>query len=315
MRRLFASKAGFTAFTQVPGVREQLGSKVNSALRRGNDAVSHAAIETIATLMCPMHDNYDLKIEQLNKTSLLSSTNFITGLLVNLKEHTASGTGALVVSALLDFFTFAICEPFSDTTEGRAFENTLKIVSGNMRELFTLFQRPSLAIGKSAGLIMKALVQEADEDSSKQMQELALSEGALPYHLQTAIYPGLSASNSQQSNSNSRMLAKRELSRQLISLWVTDHEEARDLLTRIFPAGLTTFLYSDDDLPDDAFKQSALDNRDNLAIAGDTKTGAVVGVSGVVGETLNDFMKSEQVQCVQKFWSDSEIWSFWRFLE
>jgi len=104
MRRLFASKAGFTAFTQVPGVREQLGSKVNSALRRGNDAVSHAAIETIATLMCPMHDNYDLKIEQLNKTSLLSSTNFITGLLVNLKEHTASGTGALVVSALLDFF-------------------------------------------------------------------------------------------------------------------------------------------------------------------------------------------------------------------
>ena len=56
---------------------------------------------------------------------------------------------------------------------------------------------------------------------------------------------------------------------------MTDHEEARDLLTRIFPAGLTTFLYSDDDLPNDAFKQSALDNRDNLAIAGDTKTGAV----------------------------------------
>ena len=178
MRRLFASKAGFTAFTQVSGVREQLGVKVNMALRRNNDAVAHAAIETISTLMCPMHDNYDLKIEQLNKTSLLSSTNFISGLLSSLKEHTAAGTGALVVAALLDFFTFAICEPFSDTTEGRAFENTLKIVGGNMRELFTLFQHPSLAIGKSAGLIMKALVQEADEDSSKQLQEFALSEGA-----------------------------------------------------------------------------------------------------------------------------------------
>ena len=91
------------------------------------------------------------------------------------------------------------------------------------------------------------------------------------------------------------MLAKRELSRQLISLWITDHDEARDLLTRIFPAGLTTFLYSDDDLPEDAFKQQVLDNRDNLGEA--TKAGAVPG--GVVGETVNEILKSEQVQNVK----------------
>jgi len=42
-----------------------------------DDGVSHAAVDLIATLMQPMHDNYNLRQEQLNKASLLSTKAFL----------------------------------------------------------------------------------------------------------------------------------------------------------------------------------------------------------------------------------------------
>ena len=42
-----------------------------------DDGVSHAAVDLIATLMQPMHDNYNLRQEQLNKSSLLSTKAFL----------------------------------------------------------------------------------------------------------------------------------------------------------------------------------------------------------------------------------------------
>ena len=59
-----------------------------------------------------MHDDFDLYQEQQNKKSLLSSTAFLSRLLGVLKGHIDLSTGALVVSALLDFFTFALCPPY-----------------------------------------------------------------------------------------------------------------------------------------------------------------------------------------------------------
>jgi len=42
--------------------------------------------------------------------------------LVNLLgEHASNGTGALVISALLDFFICALCEPYSQTTDAEHF--------------------------------------------------------------------------------------------------------------------------------------------------------------------------------------------------
>lgn len=60
----------------------------------------------------PMHDDFDLYQEQQNKKSLLSSSGFLSRLLSVLRSHIDLGTGALVVSALLDFFTFALCPPY-----------------------------------------------------------------------------------------------------------------------------------------------------------------------------------------------------------
>ena len=125
MRRLVASRAGFAAFTNLPGFREKLGLKVYvtyvyvtftckfkcmitwyslhisititlhlssdlyllryhgnhcqviKSFKFDDDGVSHAAVDLIATLMQPMHDNYNLRQEQLNKSSLLSTKAFL----------------------------------------------------------------------------------------------------------------------------------------------------------------------------------------------------------------------------------------------
>lgn len=50
------------------------------------------------------------------------------------------GTGALVISSLLDFLTFALCAPYSETTEGQQFDMLLEMVAANGRTLFKLFQ-------------------------------------------------------------------------------------------------------------------------------------------------------------------------------
>lgn len=49
-------------------------------VREGEDAVSFDAIDMLNALMEPMHDEYDLSQEQLNKRSILSTKKFIQGL-------------------------------------------------------------------------------------------------------------------------------------------------------------------------------------------------------------------------------------------
>ncbi|KAK2499613.1 hypothetical protein MC885_004710, partial [Smutsia gigantea] len=144
VRRLVASKAGFLAFTQLPKFRERLGVKVVKALKRSNNGVIHAAVDMLCALMCPMHDDYDLRQEQLNKASLLSSKKFLENLLEKFNSHVDHGTGALVISSLLDFLTFALCAPYSETTEGQQFDMLLEMVASNGRTLFKLFQPPGL---------------------------------------------------------------------------------------------------------------------------------------------------------------------------
>ena len=100
----------------------------------------------------------------------------------------------------------------------------LELVAGLGRTLFKLFQHPSLAIVKAAGLIMKSIVEEGDEETAVKMQELALAEGALPRHLHTALFT---------SSMDNRLLTHRQLSRHLIALWITGNPTATALLHRV----------------------------------------------------------------------------------
>lgn len=44
------------------------------------------------------------------------------------------------MSAMLDFLTFALCVPYSETTDGKQFDTLLEMVSDRGRLLFRLFQ-------------------------------------------------------------------------------------------------------------------------------------------------------------------------------
>ncbi|CAH1789259.1 unnamed protein product [Owenia fusiformis] len=256
LRRLVASKAGFMAFTNLPKMREKVGLKVVRSLSRKNDGVTHGAIDMLNALMQPMHDDYDIRQEQLNKASLMSSKKFLENLLELFKQNVVHNTGALVISGMLDFLTFSLCAPYSETTDGQQFDTLLQMVADEGRAVFKLFQHPSMAIVKGAGMVMKAIIEEGDPEIAAKMQELALAEGALPRHLHTAMYT---------QSTDGRQLTLRQLSRHLVGLWVTGHPTAMALLKRIMPSGLLQYLDSTDEPPDDDVDRMHV--RDNLKLA------------------------------------------------
>ncbi|XP_012892866.1 PREDICTED: dnaJ homolog subfamily C member 13-like, partial [Dipodomys ordii] len=97
---------------------------------------------------------------------------------------------------------------------------------------------------------------EGDKEIATKMQELALSEGALPRHLHTAMFT---------ISSDPRMLTHRQLSRHLVGLWTADNATATNLLKRILPPGLLAYLDSSDAVPEkDADRMHV---RDNVKIA------------------------------------------------
>ena len=236
--------------------REKVGKAVAKALRFNHDGISHAAIDMLCALMEPMHEDYDLKQEQLNKSSLLSSEKFLDGLLDMWSGHVNRGTGALVVAAMLDLLTFALCAPYSETTEGKQFDTLLEKVANHGRTLYRLFQQPSHTIVKGAGLLMKAIIEEATPETAKKMQQLAMAEGALPIHLLKALYT---------KSADNRLLMHAQLSKHLVGLWTTNCKESDQLLERIFPAGLLRYLNLDDKTP--SSEADRLHVRDNLQIA------------------------------------------------
>lgn len=61
----------------------------------------------------------------------------------------------MVISSLLDFLTFALCAPYSETTEGQQFDMLLEMVASNGRTLFKLFQ----VLYETLTLITKKLIQ------------------------------------------------------------------------------------------------------------------------------------------------------------
>lgn len=135
------------------------------------------------------------------------------------------GSGALVLSAMLDFLTFALCVPYSETTEGKQFDVLLEMVAGRGRSLYRLFQHSSLAIVKGAGLVLRAIIEEGETQVANQMQILALDEAALCRHMLVALYTPVT---------DATMATHRQLSRHLVGLWITDNDDALLLLRRIF---------------------------------------------------------------------------------
>ena len=195
------------------------------------------------------------------------------------------GTGALVVISVLDLLTFALCAPYSETTDGAHFDSLLALVAQRGKELFCLLQHRSLSVVKGnaqftptqlddalirilvlssgAGLLMRAIVEEGDDALTAQMQQLALSEAAFPRHLLIAFF----TRNKGPDQGDGRVLLNRQLSRKLVALWTTNNKQAEQVLQRILPAGLLGFLESDLKVPenDDAIGEG-VPHRDNIKV-------------------------------------------------
>ncbi len=51
---------------------------------------------------------------------------------------------------------------YSETTDGAQFDQLLEIVADLGRSLFQLYEHPSMAIVKAAGMIMKSIIEEGN---------------------------------------------------------------------------------------------------------------------------------------------------------
>ncbi|CAK5087798.1 unnamed protein product [Meloidogyne enterolobii] len=206
-------------------IRERLGTLVVSVLKRKEEHVDYACVEMLCTLLQPRHANYELRIEQLNKQALLSNKLFLEHLLQLIVNNVTKKTGALVIASLLDFLAFTVCAPYSETTPGDVFDTILEMVAQRGRIFYKLFHHPSLTIVKGAGMVMRAIIEESSREISRQMQMLALTEGAFLKHLEMAL---LTTSGTK----DFRILANKQLSGYLIALWIAENQSAKDLLNR-----------------------------------------------------------------------------------
>ncbi|VDM22915.1 unnamed protein product [Hydatigera taeniaeformis] len=142
-----------------------------------------------------------------------------------------------------------------------------------------------MAIVKGAGLVMRALIDEASEELVAQLRQMSLAEGALLQHILIACFAN---------TKDPRNLVLRQLSRQLIALWTENNPQAQDLLKRIFPEGLLSFLESPDSPP--TVEKDHLFVRDNLQLAQEH----VLRVQSKKSEPL--YILQERVDSILQHW-------------
>lgn len=70
---------------------------------------------------------------------------------------------------------------------------------------------------------MRAIIEESTKEISRSMQTLSLTEGAFLKHLHMALL---------STGKDLRILANKQLSGHLISLWIADNSGAMELLRR-----------------------------------------------------------------------------------
>ncbi|KAJ4448169.1 DnaJ sub C member 13, partial [Periplaneta americana] len=305
LRRLVASKVGFAAFTSLPGFRESVGLKVVKALKREDEGVTHAAIDMVCALMHPMHDNYDLRQEQLNKSSLLSSSKFLESLLgkwiSHVKNEIYAHVGLLsceereknrmvrdqvstegveelspvvlqVCKFLLDKDR-AMCS-YYPVEKRRIIVSTTDEVTTNRHAIITLILRQDswhTVLGNTRHHPSLAVVKGAGLVMRAVIEEGEAEVAARMQDLALAegALPRHLLTALFNHGTDGRVLTHRQLSRHLVGLWVTGHPTAMGLLKRIMPSGLLTYLDSEEKVPDSVLEQEHLNTRDNLKMAQD----------------------------------------------
>ncbi|KAH9580066.1 DnaJ domain [Trypanosoma melophagium] len=242
LRRLCVTRIGFSSAALVPSLIKSIECVCMSALKMNNLAVSHAVIDLLCVLMTPHHNHYELAHEKINKNRILKHERLVKELMIMLHNYTISESASLVVLSLLNFFVYALCPPYCETTEAEVFTSVIKnMIDINGKDLFNLMQHNCNAISYSAGQIIRVIMEEGTSDQFSAMQDASLTEGGILGQLHLAIF------------SKNRDL--RDLARQLIAYWTHKNTNMQDLMRSILPPALLLFLQSKDEPPEDEMEK------------------------------------------------------------
>eukprot|EP01105_Mastigella_eilhardi_P016523 TRINITY_DN377_c0_g1_i1.p1 TRINITY_DN377_c0_g1~~TRINITY_DN377_c0_g1_i1.p1 ORF type:complete len:3053 (-),score=889.84 TRINITY_DN377_c0_g1_i1:2788-10773(-) len=246
IRRLVVIRPGFEAFSDNQQIRDKLLHLLQQGLIAADDMVNYTSLEVIASLLAPQFDPGDRTSDDSNKRHILSYEPLMSAFMAVFAKHLKQATGALVVMVCIDILTYALCEPFSDSTEPKQFDWLLEHVAKLGRDFFRLFhQNHCLSVVRGAGMLMKSIIEEGGDvkEIVNTMQYSALVEGATLRHLHSAVF---NKTNTQ------RQLLFQDLSCTLVGLWTSGHAESEEMLSRIFPQALLYYLESTEEPPADA---------------------------------------------------------------
>ncbi|KAK3252934.1 hypothetical protein CYMTET_37788 [Cymbomonas tetramitiformis] len=146
----------------------------------------------------------------------------------------------LATMSVVEVLEAVLCEPGIYSTDDTTYVGLLAAVAQLGRPLFALFAHPAPNVRDITAMLMRS-VAEGGKQAAAPMRDAALREGALLPHLQIALFdpPG----------------DRRELSRNLIALWVDSYAPSLQLLKRTLPPGLVAHLLSEKDGNDGAGKR------------------------------------------------------------
>lgn len=135
----------------------------------------------------------------------------------------------LLASIVVEVIVSVACFPGAKTTDIATRETMIRHVAKLGRKLFSLFGHSNLPVSDGLARLMRTLA-EGGSRAAEPMRRAAIEEGALLSHLILALEPNKGAHD------------ERSVSRELVSLWCDSHLPSRDLLSRIFPMGLLSYL-------------------------------------------------------------------------
>ncbi|EGC29101.1 hypothetical protein DICPUDRAFT_159366 [Dictyostelium purpureum] len=248
LRRVVATRVGFELFTHFPHCKVPLINLLRKSIQCVDDTIAYYALDLLISLIQPAFEGeYEPGQCQANKRELFLSIDLNKTIFEIIQKHSQAGTGSLVLSSAIELLTLILCEPYSETTDTAIFNDMLSRVGKLGKDLFKLFTHQCPAISKNAGMLMTVVINEGEEDSAKQMQIISVVEGALLRHLHDSLF--LRINPAQNNPTNIRNQTKREMSKQLVTLWTAENKVCRALLDRIFPRGLVQYLDSPEEAP------------------------------------------------------------------
>jgi DnaJ family protein C protein 13 len=139
-----------------------------------------------------------------------------------------TGNEGTLIMMSLTLLLDSILVSHVDTTPQDAGDHLMQLVASRYAALLSLFRCQCSGVVESAAILMRAIVEQADEGTCRAMQTAAISSGVWLRHFYNAAF----ASSMDQ----------RFVSRYLVELWSTGNVTAREVLRHMLPVGIILYL-------------------------------------------------------------------------